>query len=54
MNQLLSLVRYDALCFGCYRVTTENAKKNNKSIIFDLVITAGPAGLITISIIQLG
>ena len=32
-------------CLGFYRVTTENAK-NNKSVIFDLVIIAGPAGLI--------
>ena len=30
-------------CFGCYRVTAENAKNNN-TMIYDLVTTEGPAG----------
>ena len=32
-------------CLGCYRVTTENAE-NDKTVIYDLVTTAGPAGFI--------
>ena len=40
-------LEYDMMlqkCFGCYRVATENAKKN-KTVIYDIVTNAGTAGL---------
>ena len=38
-------LEYDMMllkCLGCYRLTTENAKKNDETATYDLVTTAEP------------